>query len=104
MRNGRQTNQSSNEASKPPGNSWEVSQRERERERERESVTFCRRGIMKKRDQLRYFRASLQNRSVWGPSMAADNSDLPEMAAKEREKKKESPICSKQQQAKNSSS
>jgi len=100
MRNGRQTNQSSNEASKPPGNSWEVSQRERERE----SVTFCRRGIMKKRDQLRYFRASLQNRSVWGPSMAADNSDLPEMAAKEREKKKESPICSKQQQAKNSSS
>jgi len=36
--------------------------------------------------------------------MAADNSDLPEMAAKEREKKKESPICSKQQQAKNSSS
>ncbi len=45
---------------------------------------------MERRDQLRYFRASLQNRSVWGPSMAADNSDLPEMAAKgrEREKKK----------------
>ncbi len=48
---------------------------------------------MKKRDQLRYFRASLQNRSVWGPSMAADNSDLPEMAAKEREKKKSHPFA-----------
>ncbi len=43
---------------------------------------------MERRDQLRYFRASLQNRSVWGPSMAADNSDLPEMAAKERGKKR----------------
>ncbi len=43
---------------------------------------------MERRDQLRYLRASLQNRSVWGPFMAADNSDLPEMAAKEREEKR----------------